>query len=42
MIEAMKMELPVVSTISGKVTEIYIAPDGVVESSAVMAVIQKD
>jgi glutaconyl-CoA/methylmalonyl-CoA decarboxylase subunit gamma len=39
-LEAMKMENPIVSSISGKVTEICVTPNTMVETGQILAVIQ--
>ncbi len=39
-LEAMKMENPIVSPVSGKVIEIKVAPNQMVESGQVVAVIE--
>jgi acetyl-CoA carboxylase biotin carboxyl carrier protein len=39
-LEAMKMEMPVVAPVSGTVKEVYVAPNQEVEAEAVIAVIE--
>lgn len=39
-IEAMKMELPIVSTISGKISELYVAAGEAVDAEAALMVIE--
>ena len=39
-LESMKMEIPVVSPLAGRVTEIHVAPDTQVQEGDVVAVIE--